>query len=46
MQHAAGFGADGKAGFVVTLFEYALSRDASQTGACPTGLDERSAQYR
>jgi hypothetical protein len=30
----------GKAGFVVTLFEYAMSRDASQTGACPTGLTQ------
>jgi hypothetical protein len=29
---------DGKAGFVVTQFAYALSDDASKTGACPNGL--------
>jgi hypothetical protein len=29
---------DGQAGFVVSDFAYALSRDASDTGACPDGM--------
>jgi hypothetical protein len=29
---------DGKAGFVVSHFAYALSRDATDTGACPDGM--------
>ena len=31
---------DGKAGFVVSYFEYALSNDAEQTGACPDGMTQ------
>ena len=29
---------DGNAGFVVTYIEYALSKDAKDTGACPAGM--------
>ena len=29
---------DGKAGFVVTHIEYALSQDAKDTGVCPDGM--------
>src|SRR5579862_8945066 len=29
---------NGEAGFVVSHFAYALSRDASETGACPDGM--------
>jgi hypothetical protein len=31
---------DGKAGFVVSHVEYALSRDAKDTGACPAGMTQ------
>ena len=31
---------DGEAGFVVTHIEYALSRDAEETGACPLGMNQ------
>jgi hypothetical protein len=31
---------DGKAGFVVSHIAYALSRDASETGACPDGMTQ------
>lgn len=31
---------DGAAGFVVSRFGYALSRDAEETGACPDGMTE------
>lgn len=34
------FVADGEAGFVVSSFRYALSHDASETGACPSGMAE------
>ena len=29
---------DGKAGFVVSQIEYAMSHDAGETGACPNGM--------
>ena len=31
---------DGEAGFVVTYIAYALSRDAEETGACPSGMNQ------
>ena len=31
---------DGKAGFVITHIAYALSKDASETGACPDGMTQ------
>lgn len=31
---------EGEAGFVVTYVEYALSRDAEETGACPRGMNQ------
>jgi hypothetical protein len=31
---------DGKAGFIITHFAYALSKDASETGACPSGMTQ------
>ena len=31
---------DGKAGFVVSHIEYALARDAKDTGACPDGMTQ------
>ena len=34
----AAFVQDGKAGFVVTHIEYALSQDAKDTGVCPDGM--------
>jgi hypothetical protein len=34
----ASFVQNGEAGFVVTQFDYALSRDAKETGACPKGM--------
>jgi len=37
-QSQGSFIQDGKAGFVVSDFSYALSRDASDTGACPNGM--------
>jgi hypothetical protein len=36
----AEFLVDGEAGFVVSSFRYALSHDASETGACPGGMTE------
>ena len=36
----AEFVLDGEAGFVVAGIRYALSRDASETGACPDGMTE------
>jgi hypothetical protein len=35
---------DGKAGFVVSHIAYALSKDASETGACPDGMSLGPAQ--
>ena len=37
-REAATFVQDGKAGFVVTHIEYALSQDAKDTGVCPDGM--------
>src|SRR5215831_14231660 len=31
---------DGKAGFVVSQMEYALGKDAEESGACPEGMTE------
>jgi hypothetical protein len=37
-QVSTNFVQNGEAGFVVTQFDYALSRDAKETGACPKGM--------
>jgi hypothetical protein len=37
---------NGEAGFVVTHIRYALSRDASETGACPNGMSTGYRQVR
>jgi hypothetical protein len=37
-QGQANFVQDGKAGFFVSHIEYGLSREASETGACPNGM--------
>lgn len=37
-QSQASFVQDGEAGFVVSFIEYGLSKDASETGACPNGM--------
>jgi hypothetical protein len=35
-----GFVQDGKAGFVVAEIQYALSKDANETGVCPDGMTQ------
>jgi len=37
---AASFVREGEAGFVVSHIEFALSKDANETGACPDGMSE------
>lgn len=37
---SAGFVQDGKAGFVVAEIQYALSKDANETGVCPDGMTQ------
>jgi hypothetical protein len=39
-ESSAPFVRDGKAGFVVSHMEYALGKDAGESGACPEGMTE------
>jgi hypothetical protein len=39
-ENPAAFVQDGKAGFVVSHIQYALSKDAKDTGACPNGMTQ------